>query len=73
MTRDPYFNIGVRNMWANVGEQQFHLPIRPVQVIHGHVGLVVPDIDALKDRLAAVEEPLAKTKFRWSAESETLR
>lgn len=23
LTRDPYFNIGVRNMWANAGEQQF--------------------------------------------------
>lgn len=70
LTRDPYFNIGVRNMWANIGEQQFHLPIRPVQVIHGHVGIVVPDLDALKERLAFVEEPLAETKFRWSAESE---
>jgi hypothetical protein len=26
--RDPYFNIGVRNMWANAGEPQFHFPIR---------------------------------------------
>ena len=70
LTRDPYFNIGVRNMWANVGEQQFHLPIRPVQVIHGHVGLVFPDLAALKERLASVEEPLAGTQFNWSAESE---
>ena len=70
LTRDPYFNIGVRNMWANVGEQQFHLPTRPVQVIHGHVGLVFPDLAALKERLASVEEPLAGTQFRWSAESE---
>lgn len=69
LTRDPYFNIGVRNMWANAGEQQFHLPVRPTQVIQGHVGLVVPDLDALKERLASVEEPLAGTKFRWSAES----
>jgi hypothetical protein len=70
LTRDPYFNIGVRNMWANAGEQQFHLPVRPVQVIHGHVGIVVPDLDSLKERLAAVEEMLAGTKFSWSAESE---
>jgi hypothetical protein len=70
LTRDPYFNIGVRNMWANAGEQQFHLPVRPTQVIHGHIGLVVPDLDALKERLASVEEPLAGTKFRWSAQSE---
>lgn len=70
LTRDPYFNIGVRNMWANAGEQQFHLPVRPTQVIHGHVGLVVPDLDALKERLASVEELLAETKFHWSARSE---
>ena len=44
-TRDPYMNIGLHNMWANVGEQQFHLPVRPTQVIHGHIGLVVPDLD----------------------------
>src|SRR5574341_1406620 len=68
LTRDPYFNVGVRNMWANAGEQQFHLPIRPAQVVHGHVGIVVPDLDSLKERLASVEEPLANTKFGWSVE-----
>jgi catechol 2,3-dioxygenase-like lactoylglutathione lyase family enzyme len=70
LTRDPYFNIGVRNMWANAGEQQFHLPIRPAQVLHGHIGIVVPDLEALKERLASVEEPLAKTKFFWSVQPE---
>jgi hypothetical protein len=69
LTRDPYFNIGVRNMWANAGEQQFHLPTRPAQVVHGHIGIVVPDLDALKERLASVEEPLAGTKFTWSVEA----
>jgi catechol 2,3-dioxygenase-like lactoylglutathione lyase family enzyme len=70
LTRDPYFNIGVRNMWANAGEQQFHLPIRPTQVLHGHIGLVVPDLESLKERLASVEEALAKTKFSWSVQSD---
>jgi len=70
LTRDPYFNIGVRNMWANAGEQEFHLPVRPVQVIRGHIGVVVPDLDSLKERLASVEEPLAGTKFGWSAAAE---
>jgi hypothetical protein len=23
-TRDPYLNVGLNNMWVNVGEQQFH-------------------------------------------------
>ena len=70
LTRDPYFNIGVRNMWANAGEQQFHLPVRPVQVIRGHIGVVVPDLDSLKQRLASVEEPLLNTKFGWSTTPE---
>ena len=69
LTRDPYFNIGLRNMWANAGEQQFHLPVRPVQVIQGHIGIVVPELDSLKERLAAVQEPLAGTKFGWSVEA----
>jgi catechol 2,3-dioxygenase-like lactoylglutathione lyase family enzyme len=69
-TRDPYMNIGLRNMWANVGEQQFHLPTRPAQVIHGHIGVVVPDLDALKERLASVEETLAGSQFRWSVEAD---
>jgi catechol 2,3-dioxygenase-like lactoylglutathione lyase family enzyme len=69
-TRDPYMNVGLRNMWANAGEQQFHLPTRPAQAIHGHIGIVVPDLDALKERLASVEEGLNGTQFRWSAESD---
>jgi hypothetical protein len=69
-TRDPYLNIGLGNMWANVGEQQFHLPTRPAQVIHGHIGLVVPDLGTLKDRLASVEGGLAGTQFRWSVEAD---
>ena len=62
-TRDPYLNIGLGNMWANLGEQQFHLPTRPAQVIQGHIGVVVPDLNALKDRLASVEQGLAVQSF----------
>jgi hypothetical protein len=68
-TRDPYLNVGLGNMWANVGAQQFHLPTRPPQVIQGHIGVVVPDLGTLKDRLASVEEGLGGTKFRWSVET----
>jgi hypothetical protein len=71
-TRDPYLNIGLGNMWANVGEQQFHLPTRPPQAIDGHIGVVVPDLDALKNRLAAVKEGLSGTQFRWSVEADHL-
>src|ERR1043166_3088290 len=70
LTRDPYFNIGLRNMWANIGEQQFHLPTRPAQVINGHVGIVVPALEPLKERLESVQEGLEGTKFSWSVESE---
>ena len=67
-TRDPYLNIGLGNMWANVGEQQFHLPTRPAQVIAGHIAVVVPDLEALENRLTSVTTLLAGTKFRWSPE-----
>ncbi|HZQ36280.1 MAG TPA: hypothetical protein VFD32_10125 [Dehalococcoidia bacterium] len=67
LTRDPYMMVGLDNMWANAGEQQFHLPTRGVQVIPGHIGLVVPDLEALKQRLRRVEKPLAGTRFAWSA------
>ena len=66
-TRDPYFNTGLNNMWANVGEQQFHLPTRPAQAIHGHIGVVLPDLEALKNRLETVAPGLKKTQFAWSA------
>jgi hypothetical protein len=65
LTRDPYLNVGLNNMWVNAGEQQFHLPTRPPQVIDGHVGLVVPDLGALERRLAAVEDGLRGTQFAW--------
>lgn len=71
-TRDPYLNYGLGNMWANVGEQQFHLPTRPAQVIPGHIGVVIPDLDSLKDRLTSLEKTLAGTEFSWSAKADLL-
>ncbi|MGH7816985.1 MAG: hypothetical protein ACREOR_06315 [Candidatus Binatia bacterium] len=62
-TRDPYLNVGLTNMWVNVGEQQFHLPTRAPQVIDGYIGLVMPDLDALEKRLESVAETLRGTKF----------
>jgi catechol 2,3-dioxygenase-like lactoylglutathione lyase family enzyme len=69
LTRDPYLMVGLDNMWANTGEQQFHLPTRGAQVIPGHVGLVVPDLAQLQKRLQRVEQALAGTKFAWTAEA----
>ena len=71
-TRDPYLNFGLNNMWVNVGEQQFHLPTRPAQVIQGHIGLVVPDTHALQDRLASVEEGLRGTRFAWAKHKDAI-
>lgn len=65
-TRDPYMNVGLTNMWVNIGNQQFHLPTGKPQVLRGHTGLVVPDLPALKERLASIEAQLSGTQFAWS-------
>lgn len=62
-TRDPYMNVGLNNMWVNVGEQQFHLPSRAPQVFSGHTGIVVPDLGELTSRLEAVGPALKDTAF----------
>ena len=71
-TRDPYLNVGLNNMWVNAGEQQFHLPTRTPQVIDGHIGLVVPDLNALEMRLTAVQEGLGGTRFAWRRSGDTI-
>ncbi|MEZ5817945.1 MAG: hypothetical protein R3D44_12770 [Hyphomicrobiaceae bacterium] len=65
LTRDPYLMTGVTNMWINVGKSQFHLPGGKAQVLRGVSGIVIPDRAALLERLAAVKEPLADTKFSF--------
>lgn len=65
LTRDPYMTVGLNNMWINVGGQQFHLPTRGVQKISGYVGLVLPDLEALKRRLGEVAPELDGTRFKW--------
>jgi hypothetical protein len=65
LTRDPYLMVSVDNMWANAGQTQFHLPTGKPNVLQGHVELIVPDLDALTRRLAAVREPLAGTRFAF--------
>lgn len=67
MTRDPYLVTGVVNMWINVGRSQFHLPVGDAQVFRGRIGLVVPDLGALKKRLGDVRKPLARTRFSFKA------
>src|SRR5439155_16523533 len=71
-TRDPYMNVGLENMWVNIGEQQFHLPTRGPQVIPGHIGIVVPSLDELEMRLRSVRDRLAGTKFGYAVEGDHL-
>ncbi|MEQ8858522.1 MAG: hypothetical protein RIC56_07740 [Pseudomonadales bacterium] len=62
-TRDPYIDFGTRNMWINVGAQQFHLPLGEAQVFRGHIDVVVPDLDDLGRRLDRLARPLSGTRF----------
>ncbi len=72
-TRDPYMTVGLENMWVNVGENQFHLPTRAAQVLDGHVGIVVPDLDGLQERLRAVAGTLEGTKFGFERQADYVR
>jgi hypothetical protein len=65
-TRDPYIDFGLRNMWINLGRQQFHLPIGEPQVLRGSTGVVVPGLDALHERLERVAKQLDGTAFAFS-------
>lgn len=66
LTRDPFLNTGLGNMWINVGKSQFHLPTGDPWVLRGAIGLVTPDREALLHRLAGVTKPLAGTKFAFA-------
>ncbi len=70
LTRDPYMNTGLANMWINVGKSQFHLPTGEPWVLRGAIGLVSPDRDALLKRLDGVEKQLAGTKFKVSEKND---
>lgn len=63
LTRDPYVDFGPFNVWINAGAQQFHIPTRKPQVLRGEVGLAVPDLASLANRLAKLGPRLADTKF----------
>jgi hypothetical protein len=63
LTRDPYRMVGVRNMWVNVGTQQFHLPIGEPTAFPGEIGLVVPDVDEAERQLEAAGRELKETAF----------
>ena len=65
-TRDPYLNVGLDNMWINIGRNQIHLPTGNPQRVRGTIGLVVPDLVALTHRLTQVMPALSKTQFSFT-------
>jgi hypothetical protein len=65
-TRDPYLMVGLDNMWINMGRNQMHLPSAPAQRLRGVIGVVVPDLDALRHRLAQTAPSLAGTQFSYT-------
>lgn len=66
-TRDPYMQVNVTNMWANLGRTQFHLPTGKPQVLRGVMGIVVPSLEKLVARLKFVRKDLRGTKFKFSS------
>ena len=70
ITRDPYIDFGTFNMWVNLGDQQFHLPVSKPQVVRGHVGVVVPELEGLLKRLGFAEKALSETSFQFKEEGD---
>src|ERR1700716_3278128 len=70
LTRDPYMNTGLANMWINVGKSQFHLPTGDPWVLRGAIGLVSPDREALLKRLDRGQKQLARTQFQVAQNNE---
>lgn len=66
LTRDPYLMTGLENMWVNVGRSQFHLPVVTPQVVRGRIGLVLPDLSALVQRLEMFKERLSNSRFGYT-------
>jgi hypothetical protein len=62
-TRDPYMMVGLDNMWINIGRNQIHLPTGAPQRVRGTIGVVVPDLAALKQRLTQAASALSHTQF----------
>src|SRR5215813_10391818 len=63
LTRDPYLMVGLENMWINIGRSQMHLPTNRPQRMRGTIGLVVPDLALLRQRLARVVPALEGTEY----------
>ena len=77
LTRDPFMMTGTDNMWANAGRTQFHLPTREHAQVLGAtmgatIGLIVPDLGKLEERLARSPGRLRDTKFGFALDEGAL-
>ena len=71
-TRDPYVQVGLNNMWVNIGRSQCHLPNGNPQRLRGTIGIVVPDLGELAQRLEKVTPWLKDTQFGFQAHADRI-
>lgn len=71
-TRDPYMDFGPFNVWINVGNQQFHLPTSDAQVLRGTIGVVLPCLKELQERLTRITNRLSDTLFKFKVNKSTI-
>ena len=69
-TRDPYLMVGLENMWVNIGRSQCHLPRGEPMRVRGTIGVVVPDLGQLAQRLTRVAPQLEGTRFSFHAHAD---
>lgn len=69
-TRDPYVQVGLDNMWVNIGRSQCHLPNGSPMRLRGTIGIVVPDLGQLAQRLKKVTPWLKGTQFGFQAHAD---
>jgi catechol 2,3-dioxygenase-like lactoylglutathione lyase family enzyme len=71
-TRDPFLFPGLENMWINIGRSQCHLPSRGTQRLRGTIGIVVPDLKKLAQRLEKAAPLLAGTQFAFAVHADRI-
>ncbi|MBF2759049.1 MAG: hypothetical protein ISN28_06510 [Ectothiorhodospiraceae bacterium AqS1] len=69
LTRDPYLMAGTDNLWVNCGRHQFHLPQGEAQRWRGCIGLRLPRLDTLEERLERIAPKLEGSLFAWQRKS----
>ena len=57
-------------MWINIGRSQCHLPSRGTQRLRGTIGIVVPDLKKLAQRLEKTAPRLTGTQFACTVQAD---